>query len=356
VARCCMAPSKFLPARVNQHVAIIRTDPARLNPRFLRFFLVSELQQDRMLALASSGATRNALTKEMIQSFLVPTPPIHEQNAVATLLTNIENRIETLYASNAVLEAIARAIFKSWFVDSDPVKAKAEGREPEGMDAATAALFPSDLVESQLGLVPAGWRVLTIADCTRVGRGASPRPINDYMDGDVPWIKIADATSGDGTFIFETKERVKQAGVSKSVEVVPGDLVMSNSASCGIPVFVEIYGCIHDGWLYFRDYQSITKHYLYYWLKNISAHLVHLADGSVQKNLNTTLVSSQPILVPPQPLMDHFDQVAVGLLVEMRNNIRLCRTLADLRNTLLPRLLSGKLHVPEAEAMVMEVV
>jgi type I restriction enzyme S subunit len=81
-----------------------------------------------------------------------------------------------------------------------------------------------------------------------------------------------------------------------------------------------------------------------------------LADGSVQKNLNTTLVSSQPILVPPQPLMDHFDQVAVGLLVEMRNNIRLCRTLADLRNTLLPRLLSGKLHVPEAEAMVMEVV
>ncbi|MGD0548061.1 MAG: restriction endonuclease subunit S, partial [Terracidiphilus sp.] len=321
------------------------------DPRFVYYLLKTISYRDYLDKAAVPGINRNDVHRA-----IVCLPPIHEQESIAATMHCLDIGIESHRAENETIEEIARAIFKSWFVDFDPVKAKAEGREPEGMDAATAALFPSDLVESQLGLVPAGWRVLTIADCTRVGRGASPRPINDYMDGDVPWIKIADATSGDGTFIFETKERVKQAGVSKSVEVVPGDLVMSNSASCGIPVFVEIYGCIHDGWLYFRDYQSITKHYLYYWLKNISAHLVHLADGSVQKNLNTTLVSSQPILVPPQPLMDHFDQVAVGLLVEMRNNIRLCRTLADLRNTLLPRLLSGKLHVPEAEAMVMEVV
>ena len=139
-----------------------------------------------------------------------------------------------------------------------------EGRAPEGMDEATAALFPDGFEESELGLVPKGWRVCGINETCELGRGSSPRPIQKFMGGDVPWIKIADATASDGMFVFETKEMIIKEGVRNSVEVRPGDLIMSNSASCGITVFVELDGCIHDGWLYFKNYRHISKHFLFF--------------------------------------------------------------------------------------------
>ena len=191
--------------------------------------------------------------------------------------------------------------FKSWFVNFDP--SHQDGRpRPEGMDEATAALFPDGFEESELGLVPRGWRVGKIGEVCTLGRGSSPRPIQNFMGEDIPWIKIADATASDGMFIFKTKEKIKREGASKSTAVAHGDLIMSNSASCGIPVFVELEGCIHDGWLYFKNFSAVSKILMFYWLRHISAHLVNIADGSVQKNLNIGLVSSTVDHLPRTPV------------------------------------------------------
>ena len=122
---------------------------------------------------------------------------------------------------------------------------------------------------------------------------------------------------------------------------------MSNSASCGITVFVELDGCIHDGWLYFKNYKHISKNFLFFWLRKIASHLVHIADGSVQKNLNIALVSSQKVICPSAEVNQAFENLAAPLLGRICENCKQAQTLADLRDTLLPRLISGQLRVGE---------
>ena len=122
---------------------------------------------------------------------------------------------------------------------------------------------------------------------------------------------------------------------------------MSNSASCGIPSFVEIDGCIHDGWLHFSKFQKTSKYLLFFWLRHISSHLVQIADGSVQKNLNIALVSAQQIIQPTQNLLLVFDLLVSPFLEGARDNCLQIQTLSELRDTILPRLIAGQLQLPE---------
>ena len=133
VARCCQVADDVLPARVNQHVAIIRPHPDQLDARFLRYVLASPSYQSHLLALASAGATRNALTKGMIEALEVDAPPLTEQKAIARILGTLDDKIELNRRMNATLEAMARALFQSWFVDFDPVRAKLDGRPPAAL-------------------------------------------------------------------------------------------------------------------------------------------------------------------------------------------------------------------------------
>lgn len=293
------------------------------------------------------GATMPNLNTSILSAVPMNLPPLSVQQEIADVLGELDDRISLLRKTNATLEAVAQALFKSWFVDFDPVRAKMEGRAPEGMDEETAALFPGSFEESELGLVPRGWAVRGIDETCDLGRGSSPRPIQKFMGGEVPWIKIADATASDGMFVFETKEAIIKEGVRNSVEVRHGDLIMSNSASCGITVFVELDGCIHDGWLYFKNYQHISKYFLFFWLRKIAAHLVRIADGSVQKNLNIALVSSQKIVCPSEEVVREFDSLSGPLLDRIRENCIQAQTLANLRDSLLPRLISGQLSLSE---------
>ncbi|WP_432740886.1 restriction endonuclease subunit S [Methylobacter sp. G7] len=190
VARVCLAKNEYIPARVNQHVAIIRPDPEKFDSRYLRYLLVSPTVQDLLLSIASIGATRNALTKGMIESLEVCKPPISIQKSIADNLEILDLKIDINTQTNQTLEAIAQAVFKSWFVDFEPVKAKmavleAGGTAEEaecvaicaisGKDKAalirlqteqpdayaelaqTAALFPVAMQDSELGEIPEGW-------------------------------------------------------------------------------------------------------------------------------------------------------------------------------------------------------
>ena len=299
---------------------------------------------------------QKTLNLKDLKKLPIPLPNKDKVLQISDFVNCIDDRITLLRETNTTLEAIAQALFKSWFVDFAPVHAKQQCRAPESMDAQTAALFPDAFEESELGMVPKGWRVGTIGATCTLGRGASPRPIQNFMDGEIPWIKIADATASDGLFIFETVEKVTEAGAQKSVFVCPGDLILSNSASCGIPTFVDIHGCIHDGWLYFRDFSLTEKYFLFFWLKKISQHLINIADGSVQKNLNTKLVSSQPILIPPENIRKYFESFIESFFVAVKENCKRSMRLVELRDTLLPRLISGQLRLPEAQALVEDAV
>jgi type I restriction enzyme, S subunit len=294
----------------------------------------------------NSGSAQPSLNRNFIHPVPVDIPPLSEQRAIAHILGTLDDKIEQNRKMNETLEAMARALFKSWFVDFEPVRAKMEGRDT-GLPEHITDFFPDSFEDSELGNIPKGWEVKQVSELCTLGRGASPRPINDFLNGEVPWIKIADATAAIGPFLFQTKEKLKIEGVSKSVSVSPGDLILSNSATCGMPIFVELHGCIHDGWLYFKNLQSISKLYLYNALIELAEHLIQIADGSVQKNLNIELVGKQLVLVPPGPIRDAFDRQADIFFMRIRESGFESRTLAALRDTLLPKLISGELRVKE---------
>ncbi len=332
----------------NQRVGLLVLNPdSQTVPRFIQYLLRSHKYRAWIVGSAT-GTTVKHTSPGRIESFVTRVPPPDEQQAIAHILGTLDDKIELNRRRNQTLEAMARALFQDWFVDFGPVRAKMEGREPY-LPADLWQLFPDRLDDEGK---PERWKTKPLSDLCTLGRGASPRPISDYMNGEVPWVKIADATASNGPFLFETKERVTTAGAEKSVPVVPGDLILSNSATCGVPMFVELNGCIHDGWLYFKNLKLISKMYLFHVLVELAEHLVQIADGSVQKNLNTKLVGQQSVLVPEPAIVESFDVRTNCWFATMRQNTLESRTLAQLRDSLLPKLISGELHIADAEGIL----
>ncbi len=348
--RCVLFQGDEEDATFESHIIRVRLDPARAHSPFYYYWFRSPEGRDRIRSIVTQVAAAGIRGSDLSR-LAIPAPPLPTQMAISSILGALDDRIDLNRRMNETLEELARTIFKSWFVDFDPVRARAEGRRPLGMDAKTAAMFPDRLVCPDGATLPETWVVSSLGELCQIGRGGSPRPINDYMNGEIPWIKISDATAAGGPFVFETKERLKTSGVDKSVSVSPGDLILSNSASCGIPVFIELSGCIHDGWLWFRELRRISKLYLFHALRELSAHLVHIADGSVQKNLNTALVGQQNVLVPPASVAQAFEDLAGPMFLRIRANGLESRSLVSLRDALLPKLISGELRIKDAEKL-----
>lgn len=143
------------------------------------------------------------------------------------------------------------------------------------------------------------WKQVRFSEICDITRGGSPRPIQEYMTNDgVPWIKISDATASNSRFIEKTKEFIKTSGISKSREVFPGDLILSNSATPGIPKFMRIYACIHDGWLLLRNFNGAEKEFIYWLLLNERDKLIQQGNGSVFTNLKTDILKNHIVNIP----------------------------------------------------------
>ncbi|MGL4483360.1 MAG: restriction endonuclease subunit S, partial [Anaerovoracaceae bacterium] len=143
------------------------------------------------------------------------------------------------------------------------------------------------------------WQKVKLGDIAEIRRGASPRPIQDYFaEEGIPWVKIADVTGIASRYVNSTKQYIKESGKRNSVEVFPNDLILSNSATPGIPKFLGIYACIHDGWLLLKENSDINKQYLYYKLLHIRPELVGNANGSVFNNLKIDIVKDFEINLP----------------------------------------------------------
>lgn len=212
-SRACIVDPSVLPARVNQHVAIIRCDRKVLDPGFLLSYLTHPDVKPYMESF-NSGGSRRALTKGHIERFVLPLPPLSEQRRISQVLTTFDDKIDLNRKMNATLEQIAHALFKSWFVYFDPVKSKAEGREPEGMDPKTAALFPGEFEGSSLGRIPRGWRAVALNDLFEVRGGGTPKTRKSaFWDGDIPWFSVADAPRDSDVFCIRTDKLISRLGL-----------------------------------------------------------------------------------------------------------------------------------------------
>ena len=248
------------------------------------------------------------------------------QRQVGEVLSAYDDLIENNRRRMGLLEEAAKQIYEEWFV---------------------RLRFPGHEHTEIIDGVPEAWERRTVDDLCEVGRGSSPRPISNYMGGTIPWFKIADATASESPFVFYSKEHVTEDGSKKSVLIKPGDLILSNSATCGIPFFAGVEGCIHDGWLHFDDLKRVSRHFLYCYFQSKREELVSsVGDGSTQKNLNTSAVGRLGILLPrSNALLDQFVETVGPWFSMIFNLARQNLNLRTARDLLLPRLMSGEIAV-----------
>ncbi len=175
------------------------------------------------------------------------------------------------------------------------------------------------------------WKKYRFSELCDISRGASPRPIKDYIsDEGMPWVKIADATSIASRFITSTNEKIKTQGVSKSKTVFPGDLILSNSATPGLPKFMDIEACIHDGWMLLRNFQNLDKNFAYWLLLNERKNLVMQGNGSVFTNLKTDILKNHEVIIPDEDLQRVIASILDSIQEKIELNTQINKTLEEM--------------------------
>jgi len=382
VARSCQVDPNVLPARVNQHVAIIRPKSTILDAQYLRYYLVSPKMQQKMLSLSAIGSTRNALTKEMIEGFeiLLPSLPVH--GAIANIIGSLDDKIEMNQQMNETLEGMAQAIFKSWFVDFDPVidnalKAgnsipeklaeRAEFRRKELDDGTAnrevAKQFPSTFqFTEEMGLIPESWEVKRADEIAKITIGKTPprkepRWFSDIRSDNIVWVSIRDMGSF-GTFIGDSSEYLTPDSVEKfNVRVIPrGSVILSFKLTVGRVSIAQKEITTNEAIAHFVNPKfELTKEFLYCYLSVFDFYSLG-STSSIAIAINSKIVKGMPFIVPNNSSLEEFNRTTSTLFESINNNINQTESLTKLRDTLLPKLISGELRVPDVEKLVEEVL
>lgn len=199
------------------------------------------------------------------------------------------------------------------------------------------------------GVKPDDWITAPLGTFVEIKRGGSPRPIQDYLsDCGLRWLKISDVTSLNSPFVLDIKEHIKEEGLKKTVFLKAGALVLSNSATPGIPKILDVDSCIHDGWLYFPK-TELSKYYLYLLFKHIRTELVALGNGSVFTNLKTDILKAFPVTKADADTLKQFDSIVAPLFNAMLVADRGNNKLTAMRDALLPKLMSGEIDVSDVQ-------
>ncbi|MDW3714566.1 restriction endonuclease subunit S [Pseudomonas sp. 2023EL-01195] len=344
------------PATFNQDVKAVLPRPG-VSSRFVPYLLVGN--HDRLHAkVDSAGHGTGRLNTEAVLSFPVWVPDLKEQERIADVGESLDDRITLLRETNATLEAIAQALFKSWFVDFDPVRAKAEGRQPEGMDPTTAALFPDSFEESELGLVPKGWTVMPIGEAVECVGGGTPDTKNEayWQPEEFSWSSPKDLSGQQSPVLLSTERKLSAQGLAKvSSGLLPsGTLLMSSRAPIGYLAIAQIELAVNQGYIAMLPGGRLPVLYLLFWCRMNMEVIKGRANGSTFMEISKKAFRPIPALVPSAEVLAAFEQVVGPLFERLVANERQAQTLTQLRDTLLPRLISGQLRLPEAEQAVEE--
>ena len=300
------------------------------------------------------GATMPNLNTGILSAVPINLPPISVQREIAGMLGSLDDRITLLRETNATLEAIAQTLFKSWFVDFDPVRAKMEGRAPEGMDETTAGLFPDALSTSELGMIPYGWQVRTIGDLVEMVGGATPSTKDEayWAPATYHWTSPKDLSGLVSPVLLDTERKISAAGLEKiSSGLLPvGTLLMSSRAPIGYLAVAQMPVAINQGYIAMLPERTLPPLFMLFWCKHNMQSIKGHANGSTFMEISKKVFRSIPIVEPPKAIVEAFVDVVGDLFARLAENERQARTLVTLRDTLLPRLVSGQLRLPQTES------
>ena len=308
-------PENFL---VSTGFAVLDVNEKLANPDFVYYYLIQNENTESLHAIAEQTTSAYpAIKPSDIANLSINLPPLATQQKIATILSSLDDKIELNNKINTNLEQQAGALFKNWFVDFEPFGGK----------------------------MPEGWKVGKLGDFVEIKRGGSPRPIQKFLsDEGYRWLKISDVTSLSAPFVLNIAEHIKEEGLSKTVFLKAGSLVLSNSATPGIPKILDLDTCIHDGWLYFPKSQ-LSNEYLYLLFKEIRPQLLNLGNGSIFTNLKTDILKNFEISLPSIETLSKFQNIIKSIFEKVLTTQREIKQLETLRDTLLPKLMNGGIYI-----------
>ncbi len=340
VARCCMVPAQVLPARVNQHVAIVRVDPTVCDPAFVFYCINSPDYKHHLLTLAQGGATREALTKQTIADFHVPVPPLSTQRKIASVLSAYDDLIENNTRRIEILEEMAQRIYREWFVHF---------RFPGHQKVGT--------VESELGPIPEGWQVKKVSEVASVHRGRSYKSAEIVEESGLPFLTLK-CVDRDGGFRREGIKRYK--GPYKETQTAKsGDIIMAVTdmtqerriiaRAARVPATGQDTSVFSMDLVKIEPDTKVAPNFLYGMLRfsTFPDEVKQQANGANVLHLNPSHIGGYDFVLPPAKLCSQYAEICSDIYRESDilhlKNSNLRRT----RNLLLPKLISGEVSVED---------
>ena len=346
VGQVAVAPSAVAGYNVARAVAVIHPLPY-VSAEWIALCLRSPFSQN-LLGSRANTTVQTTINLKDLRALPIPLPPEGERVSITAMVGAIDERIALLRETNATLEAIAQALFKSWFVDFDPVRAKMEGRVPEGMDEATAALFPDSFEESELGLVPRGWRVGVLGDVLALrNERIKPSEVTQAL----PYVPI-ESISAKVPFLQEYKSG--EEANSSLILFRKGDILFGAMRPyfhkvCAAPfngvtrttVFtLQAKNPMAFGYALFLVFQEATIEYA----------TLHSEGSTIPYAKWGKSLEYMPVILPPDSIQIGYGEIVSSFIERANENIKQVQTLANLRDTLLPRLISGQLRLSEVQS------
>jgi type I restriction enzyme S subunit len=332
-----IAPPELVGANIARQVGLVRLKP-NVDPRFVSYFLRSP-QGQAAFGAQSLGSVQQVINLRDLKTVKVPLPPLAEQKRIAGILGALDDKIELNRKMNETLEQMVKALFKSWFVDFDPIHAKAAGRQPVGMDKATADLFPDSFVDSELGNVPKGWRVGTLDELVelRTERIAAT-PAKDGMR----YLALEDMPSRS----LDVSQFQPGSAVNSSIiKFLEGDILLGAMR----PYFHKVGLAFFDGitrstTMVLTPKKCFLRHFalLHVFSDELIRYATTASIGTTMPYVKWDSLAKYQIIIPTEELLARFDEQAGRLIIMIGNNGNESRLLAEMRDLLIPQLLSGE--------------
>ena len=291
-----------------------------------------------------------------LKAINIPLPSLAEQRAISHIISTLDDKIELNRKMNQTLEAMARAIFKSWFVDFDPVHAKAEGRDL-GLPPDLAALFSDRFEDSELGEIPKEWAPRPFSESVEIIGGGTPKTsVPDYWDGSIPWFSVVDAPNDGDIYVVNTEKKITQAGLdNSSTQLLPeGTTIISARGTVGKVALVGIPMAMNQSCYGLRGIESGPS-FTYFATRTLVALLKQHGHGSVFNTITRATLAGVTFVSPPKKILEAFEPVVAPMMRRIKSNVIESRILAALRDALLPKLLSGEIRV-KATAKAAELI
>jgi len=350
VGTVTFSPAPFWPIDTTYYVTVdSETRDLRYTYYLLKFLGLERMDADS----AVPGLNRDAAHEKIIKVC-----PLPEQRAIAHILGSLDDKIELNLRMNATLEVIAQAIFKSWFVDFDPVRAKAEGRQPEGMDAETAALFPDEFEVVDGREVPKGWEISTIGEEVQVFGGSTPSTKNpEFWDnGFIPFATPKVMASLRSPVLLETERYITEAGLEEiSSRLLPnGTVLLSSRAPIGYLAIAKTPVAVNQGIIAMICNKKLSNYYVLHWTRENMERIKANANGSTFQEISKKNFRPIKMIVPSPEIVKEHDKFQHAIYELITNNVQQSRTLAEIRDTLLPKLISGEIRVPINDEQIEE--